>query len=241
VARGTVLQYGQESGCGYIASDETKFAFTINQWQGKSAPALNRVVEINVQQGALVSVAEVPEEVLAREKAAELAKKAGEIGKGVADQGGKVWERLVASVGLVTVIAQIVYAVSIFGLPAATIHFFGMQGSLTLYDILSNPLADMPALFMWCLYASCAVVLVPMLVKKNKSWLILLLPLLILLIVGYEGYAKVREMVADNTLFGQAILDGIKQIVSLEVGCYTAVAAAVVLAAQGIRKFLVQG
>jgi hypothetical protein len=29
----------------------------------------------------------------------------------------------------------------------------------------------MPGLYMWCLYASCAVILVPAFVKDRKSWL----------------------------------------------------------------------
>jgi len=148
---------------------------------------------------------------------------------------------LVASVGLVTAIAQIVYAVSLFGLPVASFHFLWFQGSASMYDLFSNPLVNMPGLYIWCLYASCAVILLPIFVKNRKSWLALLLPLLLVLLICYEVQSKLREMGADNDLFGRTVLDGMRQMVSLEIGFYFIVASCVALAVQGIRKFLVCG
>jgi len=77
VERGKILQYSQNDGCGCVLSNNNQFAFTIRDWRGESAPALNRIVNVEFREGALVSVAEVPESVLLQEKAAE----AGEVAK----------------------------------------------------------------------------------------------------------------------------------------------------------------
>jgi hypothetical protein len=237
MARGKILLYSQNDGRGCVRYNDFPYDFTIRQWHGHAAPTLNAIVDVEILDGALVSINEVPESVLLHEKAGE----AGDALKKFADQCVKYWRVLVASVGLVTVIAQIVYVVSLFGLPVASFHFLWIQGSASLYDLLSNPLVNMSGLYMWCLYASCAVVLVPAFVKDRKSWLALLLPLLLLLIVGHEVHSKLREMNADNEWFGRGAIDGIRQMVTFEIGLYTIVASSVVLAFQGVRNFLVRG
>lgn len=235
--RGKILQYSQNDGRGCVAFDNNQFDFTIREWRGKSAPALNGIVDVDIREGALVSVAEVPESVILHEKAGE----AGELAKKFGGWCLALWKMLVASVGLTTAIAQIVYAVCLFGLPVASFHFYWFQGSASLYDLLSNPLENMSGLYMWCLYASCAVILLPIFVKNRKSWLALLLPSVLLLIVGYEVHSKVLEMGADNDWLGRGLLEGMRQAITLEIGFYAVVGSSLVLAAQGIRKFLVRG
>jgi hypothetical protein len=239
--RGKILQCSQDQGNGCVVSNTRQFDFNIRQWKGSSAPTLNRIVEVDVREGALVSVVEVPEDVILGEKAAQVKAQASKARRQLGDQGLKVWRRLVASAGLVAVIAQIAYILSLFGLPAASIHMQWFQGSTTLYQILSDPTVNMPPLYMWCLYASCVAICLPVVVKSKKSWLALLLPLLLMLIVGYEAYAKLQEMGAEGNFFGQIAAEGIRQGVNFEIGSYTIVASAAIMAVQGIRKFLVHG
>lgn len=235
--RGTILQYSQEDGSGRIVSNGAQFSFVIEQWKGNTAPALNRTVDVDVQGDKLISITEVPESVMLQEKGGEAADALKKFGR----QCVKFWHTLVAAAGLVTVIAQIVYVLALFELPAASFQLLWFQGSVSLHELLSSPLLDMPGLYMLCLYASCIAILLPVFIKNRKSWLALFLPLLLLLIVVYEVQSKLREMTSENDLLGNLVFEGIRQMVHVEVGFYLIAASAVVLAVQGLHKFVVAG
>jgi hypothetical protein len=68
VERGTILQYSGENGSGRVVSNGSQFSFKIQQWKGSSAPTLNKIVEVEIQGSTLVSISEVPEDVLQKEK-----------------------------------------------------------------------------------------------------------------------------------------------------------------------------
>lgn len=235
--RGTILQYSGENGSGRVVSNGSQFSFKIQQWKGSSAPTLNKIVEVEIQGSTLVSISEVPEDVLQKEKVGEAPEFLTKLGK----QSLNLWHLSVTATGRVTVLAQIVYAISLFQLPVASFHLLWFQGSASVYEFSSSPLMNMPGLYMWCLYASCVVILLPALVRDRKSWLALLLPLLLLLIVAFKVHLKLSEMTAQSDLLAGLASESIRQTVHVEFGFFTVVASALVLAVQGLRNFLVKG
>lgn len=184
-----------------------------------------------------MSISKVPESVPAQDEVGEPSVLLEEFG----NRCWKLWRMPVSSAGLVTVIAQIIYAISLFELPVVSFHLLWIQGSSSLYELSSSALLNMSGLYMWCLYASCIVILVPVFIKNRKSWLALQLPMLLLLIVVYEVRSKLGEMTAQNDLSGVLTSSSIMQIVHLDIGFYTLCASSLVLAMQGLRKYVVAG
>jgi hypothetical protein len=235
--RGKILQYSGEHGFGRVVSNGSQFSFKIQQWKGSSAPTLNRIVEVEIQGGLLVSITEVPDSVLQQEAAGE----APEFLKKIGRQTINLWRLSVTTTGQVTVLAQIIYAISLFQLPVASFHLLWFQGSASVYELSSSPLINMSGLYMLCLYASCISILPPVLVGTRKSWLVLLFPLLLLLIVACKVYLKIGEMSAQSGQFGSLALGGLRQTIHVEIGFFMVVAPALVLAVQGLRNFIMKG
>jgi hypothetical protein len=235
--RGKILQYSGEHGFGRVVSNGSQFSFKIQQWKGSSAPTLNRIVEMEIQGDLLVSITEVPDSVLLQENDGE----APEFLKKLGRQTLNLWRLSVTTTGQVTVLAQIMYAISLFQLPVASFHLLWFQGSASVYELSSSPLLNMSGLYMWSLYASCVAILLPALVRNRKCWLALLLPLLLLLIAAYRVHLKIGEMSAQSDQFGSLALGSLRQTIHVEVGFFTVIAPALVLAVQGLRYFLTKG
>ncbi len=237
VERGTILQYSGEHGSGCVVSNGIQFPFRIQQWEGSSAPTLNEIVEVEIQSSTLVRISEVPEGALLQEKVGEAPEFLTNLGR----QSLNLWRLSVTTTGRMTVLAQIIYAISLFQLPVASFHLLWFQGSASIYELSSSPLINMSGLYMWCLYASCVAILLPALVRDRKSWLALLLPLLLLLIVAFKVHLELSEMSVQNDLFAGLASGSIRQAVHVEFGFFTVVAPALILAVQGLRNFLAKG
>jgi len=75
--RGKIIQYNGADGSGTIVADGRQYRFALADWRGDSAPGVNRTVELVFEGDAIASVTAVGEDVLLREKAAELGGKFG--------------------------------------------------------------------------------------------------------------------------------------------------------------------
>ncbi len=70
--RGRIIQYNGADGSGTIVVDGKQYPFVLAAWRGNNAPALNKTVEITLDGDAITAVTAVGDDVLLKEKAAEL-------------------------------------------------------------------------------------------------------------------------------------------------------------------------
>ena len=79
--RGRIIHYNSNDGKGLISADNKQYPFEIGHWQSETAPALNAVVEFDGTQERPTAIKRVPDEVIMRERASELAGKLSALGK----------------------------------------------------------------------------------------------------------------------------------------------------------------
>src|ERR1043166_216776 len=79
IMRGKILQYNGNDGTGIVVADGQQHRFGIAAWKSETPPAVGKTVEIVVAGDAVVSVMLVGEDVLLREKTAELTGKLGHL------------------------------------------------------------------------------------------------------------------------------------------------------------------
>ena len=78
--RGKIIHYNGNDGRGLIATDNRQLPFEIAHWRSDTAPVVNVVVELSMAGDALEAVTRVPDDVLLKEKAGQLASKLGTAG-----------------------------------------------------------------------------------------------------------------------------------------------------------------
>ena len=86
--RGRILQYNGSDGTGTIAADNQQYKFDIGVWKSASAPTVGKTVDIVVENSQLSAVMIVPDDVLLREKTAELGGKLGTFVSGLGKAAG---------------------------------------------------------------------------------------------------------------------------------------------------------
>jgi hypothetical protein len=75
--RGKIIQYNGADGSGTIVADGRQYCFALASWRGDSAPSINKTVEFVADGDAVTAVTVVGDDVLIKEKAAELGGKLG--------------------------------------------------------------------------------------------------------------------------------------------------------------------
>ncbi|MGH8191213.1 MAG: hypothetical protein ACREP2_07175 [Rhodanobacteraceae bacterium] len=75
--RGKIIQYNGADGSGTIVAEGKQHPFALAAWRGNNAPAVNKTVEVAFDDDTIVAIAAVGDDVLLKEKAAELGGKFG--------------------------------------------------------------------------------------------------------------------------------------------------------------------
>ncbi len=75
--RGKIIQYNGADGSGTIVVEGRQHPFVLAAWRGDSAPGVNKTVEVTFDGDAISAITAVGEDVLLKEKAAELSGKLG--------------------------------------------------------------------------------------------------------------------------------------------------------------------
>jgi hypothetical protein len=75
--RGKIIQYNGTDGSGTIVAEGEQYRFSLTAWRGDSAPAVNKTVEITLAGDMISAFTPVGDDVLIKEKAAELGGKLG--------------------------------------------------------------------------------------------------------------------------------------------------------------------
>lgn len=233
--RGKILQYNGNEGQGVIVADGNQYGFRIASWKGDIVPAVGKAVEVTLADGQLQSVAVVPDDVIMREKTAELTGKigaiVGDLGSGLAKAGaGTAGGSIVTFYGRNLLIAYGVFLLGTIFLNAISLNFFGTSQGQPLFELASmlNQFGVLKGLKAGLLlsYAGFAV---PYFWRDRRGWLLLALPLLVVL---YAIWSGVRTIGAGGGGDGPGIFD------LLGLGAYLSLLSGLVLAGGGLKRFL---
>lgn len=248
--RGRIIHYNGSDGRGLIATADRQIPFEIAQWRSDTAPVVNQIVEIQLSGDALASVSRVPDDVLLKEKAGQLASKLGSAG-GAALQSLKDSSPTSApngwwnTLGKPLVIAQAVFTLSALALPFVTISApFGIGRSFTLAGLagLSEQMGTSMggALLVWLGILSIAA---PLLWKSRWAWLALLLPLIATLKPALDITAGIRKASSGmGQMLGAEVSSRMTQqlldMLGTGIGLWVCLLSALFIAALGAKRAL---
>jgi hypothetical protein len=261
--RGRILQYNGTDGTGTIAADNQQYKFDIGMWKSPTAPMVGKTVDIVVQDSRLSTVMIVPDDVLLREKTAELGGKLSTlvsgIGKSAGSPGGSASSSpnagggaavigaapglnlganpIVQRYGTLTLGAYAVFLLGTLVFNAISMTFLGSSQGKPLWDI-ANLLSQIGGgggvKFMLIVgYLSIAV---PAVWKDRRAWLALCLPLLAVLGAVWSGIHAINTAAGGFGGGGQGG-PGVGDLFSLGFGFYLSLAAGLVLAWCSFQRF----
>lgn len=252
--RGKIIHYNGSDGRGLIAADDRQVPFEIAQWRSDTAPGVNQVVEVSLADGALEAVFRVPDETILKEKASQFASKLGTAG-GVAMQtlreatppdaaasAATGWR----SLGKPLLIAYGVFAVSALLLPYISVDPVGLGGrSFTLMELPEATEGMGTAVgseaLTWLAILSIAL---PVLWRSRFAWFALLLPLYAALQPGIDlmrASMKASEYSSSDSFeakLQRQIFEQVMDMLEVGIGVWVCVAAALVIAAIGLKRVL---
>ena len=226
--RGKILQYNGSDGSGIVVVEGQQHKFSIASWKGDVAPAVGKTVEVVLADGAVQSVTLVGDDVLLREKTAELTGKLGGLvgsltkgGGGAGGGGGGA--SIIAKYGQALLIAYAVFFIGSLFFHFISMQMFGMSQGKSLFD-LSSQLSQSGGgggvkLLVLLAYVSIAV---PFFWPDKRAWLVLLLPLLSVL----WGFWSVRRAMGPMA-----------ELFSYGIGFYLTIAASLFIAALAFKRF----
>lgn len=246
--RGRIIHYNSNDGKGLISADNKQYPFEIGHWQSETAPALNAVVEFDGTEARPTSVKRVPDEVIMRERAGELAGKLSALGSGALQsaQGAAAHANVgnpIAFVGKPALIAQGAFAFGALFLSFVSLNTgMGLSPGFTLAGL--SKLSEQMGMSMgsgvlvWLAIVSLAV---PILWRNRLAWLALMLPLIATLMPVWNVYGAVHQIGANSgmgTDFSQMMAKQVSQMISLGLGAPVCFISALVLAAIALKRFL---
>lgn len=263
--RGRILQYNGTDGTGTIAADNQQYKFDIGMWKSPTAPLVGKTVELVVQDSRLSTVTIVPDDVLLREKTAELGGKlsglVSNLGKSAgtppggspssspnAGGGAAVMtgaapginlaaNPIVQRYGTLTLGAYGLFLIGTLVFNAISITFLGASQGKPLYDI-ANLLSQIGGGggVKFMLIIAYASIAVPLVWKDRRAWLALALPLLAVLGAIWSGVHAINSA-AGGFGGGAGGGPGVGDLFSLGFGFYLSLAAGLVLAWCGVQRF----
>ncbi|MGY0612704.1 MULTISPECIES: hypothetical protein [unclassified Luteimonas] len=252
--RGKIIHYNGSDGRGLIAADNRQLPFEIGHWRSDIAPTVNQVVDIALAGDDLESVARVPEDVLIKERAGQLASKLGSSGAAALQSirdaapttGGNAASGWRQRLGIPLLAAYGVFAVSALGLPFISVSSpFGMGGrsySLVGLGELSEALGASVGGAFWPWLAILSIAL-PVFWRSRFAWLALLLPLLATLkpafdIIGAAGKASRAMGDAFGGDISSQMASQMADMIDTGFGAWACLLAALFVACVGLKRVL---
>lgn len=204
--RGRIIQYNPNSGTGIVLVGEVQRPFEISTWRGAEAPQLNRVTEVQEENGTVLTITPVSERALLAERATELKSELGSIGSSLGSLGAALGSRAAGAMSDATrnigvtngnavamatparIDRPVIAGYAAFALATTVLTFISIQvpffGDRSLTLLAATGLAEQigssarPLLF-----GAYLSILVPLLWKERRAWLALAVPLLTLLLM----------------------------------------------------------
>jgi hypothetical protein len=234
--RGKILQYNGNEGTGIIMADGRQLKFNISIWRSDIAPTVGKTVDVALEGGEVQTVSVVGDDVLLREKTAELTGRLGGVVGGLGERlntpggmtapGGAVGS-IITRYGVPLLAAFAVFLISSLAFDAITMQIFGVSDGQSLFD-LSTALDNTggggggvkPLLVLG--YLSIAV---PILWADKRGWLAMLIPLLAVL----WGMWSVRSATSAAGPLGDVFSYGL--------GMYLSLIAAIAIAVIAVQRY----
>ena len=225
--RGRILQYNPNEGTGIVVADGQQHKFALAAWKGETVPTVGKTVDLVLADGQVQSVTLVPDDVLLREKTAELTGKLSGM-VGAAGGAGGIGGTLVAKFGKAILISYGVFLIATLFLPAINMPMIGGESMFKLAGMMAAMGGGGGVKFLLILSYLC--IAVPFFWPDKRGWLALLLPLLTVLWALFSARKATGGPMGGGGSLGDVF--GI-----LGVGFYLAIVAAVVLAVSGFNRF----
>lgn len=256
--RGKIIQYNGADGSGTLVIDGRQHRFALDAWRAESAPTINKVVEVTLDNDLVTALTAVGDDVLLKEKAAQLGGKLGSLlskiptsmpastgisadtaaagvtSAGTASSGTPMPGSIVERYGKPMLAAYLSFMIGTLAFNAVSVSAFGQGVGKSLFDIsglmsqLGGSGGGSIKALLLLAYASIAA---PMFWQERRAWFAMLLPLLALL------WAAFSTLHALNSL-GGGMAEGISDFFSISFGFYLSLAAALVLAVLGVKRAL---
>lgn len=259
--RGKIIQYNGADGSGTIVVDGRQHPFVLAAWRGDSAPALNKTVEVAFDGDTISTITAVGDDVLLKEKAAELGGKLGSLwnkvpaaagvapandgsaagaapsaAPGAANGGaalaGTILQRY--GKGILIAWAMFLIATTLFNAISIQTPFGGASIGKSLFDIaslLSQFGVNGGGSIKLLLILGYLSIGVPLVWRDRRAWLTLGIPLLAMLWATYSAIHSV------GSIGGMAGGDGPSAFDFIGFGFYLAYAAAIVLGVLAFKRF----
>ncbi len=244
--RGKILQYNGADGTGTIVADNQQYRFTIGAWKGNTVPVVGKAVDVVVADGSISAIMVVPDDVLLREKTAELGGKLNTLVSGLGSAASAAGQRRVGEAGLggspavgsvverygtMVLVAYGLFLVGTLAFNAISVSFMGGSQGRPLYDLatLMSQAGGGGGIKLALLLAYVSVA-IPFFWRDRRGWLALGIPLLAVLGAVWAGVHAIRGL-------GGGVSD-MANVFSLGFGFYLSLAAAIVLALGGAKRYL---
>lgn len=252
--RGKIIQYNGADGSGTVVVDGRQHRFALETWRGDSAPTINKVVEVTIENDLIASVVAVGDDVLLKEKAVEIGGRLGTLVRkiptsaptsgnagptqaaapGSVPGGAAMGGSIVARYGKAILVAYLLFLLGTLAFNAISVSMLGQDMGKSLFDI-SSAMSQFGSsgggsikVLLLLAYASIAT---PLVWPDRRAWLALALPLLALL------WAIFTAVHALNSL-GGGMAQGMSDFFSIGFGFYLSLVAALALAVLGVKRSL---
>ena len=248
--RGRIIHYNSGDGKGLAAANDQQYPFDISQWRSESAPAVNQVIELQLADGWVSSLRRIPDDVLLKEKASEMAGRLGGLGsaamvnlRGLSNRDTTGVVPVLARLGKPLIAVHALFALAALFLPflKVTPAFGGMQRSFTLTGLmdLARPLGSdigggaLP----WLAILSLGV---PVLWPSRWSWVALLMPLIASLLPIWNLFVAIARASSQASAFdrqiGTAVANQLMKMLSPGLGLWLCLLTAVVLGVVAVKR-----
>lgn len=254
--RGKIIQYNGADGSGTLVIEGKQYPFTLPMWRGDSAPAVNRVVEVGFEDGAITAITAVGDDVLLKEKAAELGGKLGSLwnripvaaatgapandptagaGAGAPTSGGSLTAgSILQRYGKPILITWAVFLIGSTLFNAVSVSMGPINMGKSLFDIaslLSQFGANGGGSIKLLLILGYLGIGVPLVWRDRRAWLALAIPLLAMLWATYTAVHGLGSMGGMGGGEGPSVFDFIG------FGFYLSFLAAIALAVLAFKRF----
>lgn len=252
--RGKIIQYNGTDGSGTLVVGGRQHRFALGAWRADSAPTVNKAVEVTLEGDLVTAVTAVGDDVLLKEKAAELGGKLGTLlhkipaampssgaataessapgpaTPGATAMAGSIIERY----GKPILLAYLLFLIGTLAFNAVSVSGFGQGIGKSLFDITGlmsqlggNGGGSIKAMLLLA-YASIAT---PLAWHDRRAWFALALPLLALL---WAIFCTVHAL----SSLGSGVAEGMSDFFSIDFGFYLSLIAALALVVLGAKRAL---
>lgn len=250
--RGKIIHYNPNEGSGLVSAEGNQYPFAIAQWKSDTAPTVNAVVDFELTEDAVSEIRSIPDDVLMKEKAAELAAKIGALG-------GKALGEAKAAAGSMNAVSgnsalnfygkPVLMAHGIFAFSAIFLPFIKIDTGIGTKSISLSGLADIQEMMGASLgggaltWMAILSLVVPFFWRNKFSWLLLLLPMLAVLqpvwgVMQVISNAKKQMGGMMDSEFGEQMASQISSMLDIGFGAIVCFITAAIVAFIGVKRFI---